>query len=65
MSADLALVRPGAARRLHGQAAGTRWDMALRPPAARLRPYIRGDYVSYTDGAAPRAAAGSSRVPSP
>jgi hypothetical protein len=28
---------------------GTLWDMALRPPAARLRPYVRGDYVGYTE----------------
>ena len=51
MSAELAPARPGAARRLRGQAAGTRWDIALRPPAARLRPYVRGDYVGYTEWA--------------
>ena len=48
---QIAPARPGTARRLHGEAAGSRWDMALRPPDDRLRPYVRGDYVGYTEWA--------------
>jgi AraC-like DNA-binding protein len=41
------------ARRLHGDLDGSRWEMAVRPPAAPLRPYVRGDYVGYTEWSGP------------
>jgi AraC-like DNA-binding protein len=40
------------ARRLRGQTGDSYWEMALRAPAARLRPYVRGDYVGYTERSA-------------
>jgi AraC-like DNA-binding protein len=36
-------------RILRGEAAGSRWDMAVRPPAEPLRPYVHGDYVGYSE----------------
>ncbi len=49
MSADHARPRPYGARLLSGQTGDSRWNVAVRSPAARLQPYVRGDYVGYTE----------------
>jgi AraC-like DNA-binding protein len=49
MPADHTRLRPHGARLLRGQTGDSRWDMAVRLPAAQLRPYVRGDYVGYTE----------------
>jgi len=36
-------------RLVHGQDGGNRWEMAIRPPAERLRPFVLDDYVGYTE----------------
>ena len=38
----------GRAKILGGVAGGTRWELALRPPDARLRPYVR-ELMGYTE----------------
>jgi AraC-like DNA-binding protein len=40
-------------RMLRGELDGSRWEMAVRPPAAQLRPYVHGDYVGYTEWSGP------------
>lgn len=37
------------ARLLSGAAEGSRWEMALREPAAHLRRFVRGEYCGYTE----------------
>jgi AraC-like DNA-binding protein len=37
------------ARRWQGRSGDSRWDVAVRPPSARLRPFVHGDYVGYTE----------------
>jgi AraC-like DNA-binding protein len=49
MPVDHVRLRPHGARLLRGQTSDSHWDMAVRSPAARLRPYVRGDYVGYTE----------------
>jgi hypothetical protein len=49
MSADHARPLPSRARLLSGQTGDSRWNVAVRSPAARLEPYVRGDYVGYTE----------------
>ncbi|HET8645210.1 MAG TPA: AraC family transcriptional regulator, partial [Vicinamibacteria bacterium] len=41
--------REGRTRRLRGQTGGSCWDVALRAPDPRLRPYVVGDYCGYTE----------------
>jgi AraC-like DNA-binding protein len=36
-------------RLVRGESAGARWEMAVRPPSAALRPYVCGDYVGYVE----------------
>ena len=36
-------------RVFRGQVGSSRWEMATFPPGERLRPYIHGDYVGYTE----------------
>ncbi len=36
-------------RVVRGAAAGSSWEVALRTPPAALRPYVRGDFVGYTE----------------
>jgi hypothetical protein len=49
MAADHARPRPYGARLLRGHTGDSHWDVAVRSPAARLQPYVRGDYVGYTE----------------
>jgi AraC-like DNA-binding protein len=49
MPAENTRPRPHGARLLRGQTGDSHWDMAVRSPAARLRPYVRGDYIGYTE----------------
>src|SRR5262245_51756716 len=39
---------------MQGWSGESRWDVAIRPPSARLRPLIRGDYIGYTEWSATR-----------
>lgn len=43
------VARANATRMLRGQVDGSRWEMALRPPAQSLRPHVLGEYVGYTE----------------
>lgn len=36
-------------KRRTGASGASRWEVAIRPPSERLRPYVRGDYVGYTE----------------
>jgi AraC-like DNA-binding protein len=49
MAADHARPRPYGARLLRGHTGDSHWDVAVRSPAARLQPYVRGDYVGNTE----------------
>ena len=37
------------ARRLRGRLGASRFDVAMRAPSERLRPFVRGDYVGYSE----------------
>jgi AraC-like DNA-binding protein len=63
MSADPPRPRSHGARLLRGQAGDSHWDMAVRSPAARLRPYVHGDYVGYTEWS--RTTSGRREFPGP
>src|SRR5262245_4241880 len=48
---ELLLALPPGVRRLKGVTGASHWDVAIRAPSARLRPFVYGDYMGYTEWA--------------